>query len=173
MVVRFDPFREFDRLTQDAWNSTNRRATATATDMPIYAYRSGDRFLVHFDLPGVDPSTVDLTVEKNVLTVRAERSPNWGADAELIVAERPGRVHPSALPGRDARQRQGRGQLRRRRADGIHPRGRGGQAPTGGDRRVGQPELHPHHHGGVGLLSVRLTTPPGAVRLPHRARPRP
>jgi len=87
MVMRFDPFRELDRLTQDAWNSTNRRATATA--MPIDAYRSGDRFLVHFDLPGVDPSTVELTVEKNVLSVRAERSPSWGSDAELIVAERP------------------------------------------------------------------------------------
>ncbi len=57
--------------------------------MPIDAYRSGDHFMVHFDLPGVDPSTVDLTVEKNVLTVRAERSPSWGSDAELIVAERP------------------------------------------------------------------------------------
>ncbi len=87
MVMRFDPFRELDRLTQDAWNSTNRRATATA--MPIDAYRSGDRFLVNFDLPGVDPSTVELTVEKNVLTVRAERSPDWGPDAELVVAERP------------------------------------------------------------------------------------
>ena len=87
MVMRFDPFRELDRLTQDAWNTSSRRATATA--MPIDAYRSGDRFLVHFDLPGVDPSTVDLTVEKNVLTVRAERAPHWDADAELIVAERP------------------------------------------------------------------------------------
>jgi HSP20 family protein len=87
MVMRFDPFRELDRLTENVWNTNSRRATATA--MPIDAYRSGDRFLVHFDLPGVDPSTVELTVEKNVLTVRAERSPNWDADAELIVAERP------------------------------------------------------------------------------------
>ena len=87
MVMRFDPFRELDRLTQDAWNTSSRRATATA--MPIDAYRSGDRFLVHFDLPGVDPQSVELTVEKNVLTVRAERSPSWAGDAELIVAERP------------------------------------------------------------------------------------
>ena len=87
MVMRFDPFRELDRLTDSVLNTTNRRSTASA--MPIDAYRSGDRFLVHFDLPGVDPSTVDLTVEKNVLTVRAERSPNWGSDAELIVSERP------------------------------------------------------------------------------------
>lgn len=85
MVMRFDPFRELDRLTQDVWQQNNRRATA----MPIDAYRSGDRFLVHFDLPGVDPSTIELTVEKNVLTVRAERSPSWGDDVELVVAERP------------------------------------------------------------------------------------
>jgi HSP20 family protein len=57
--------------------------------MPIDAYRQGDRFYVHFDLPGVDPSSVDLTVEKNVLTVRAERSWQWGDDVELVVAERP------------------------------------------------------------------------------------
>ncbi len=87
MVMRFDPFRELDRFTQDAWSTSNRRATPSA--MPIDAYRSGDRFLVHFDLPGVDPASVDLTVEKNVLTVRAERSPRWGDDAELIVTERP------------------------------------------------------------------------------------
>src|SRR5437763_3736651 len=88
MVMRFDPFRELDRLTQDTWGGgAARRSTSTA--MPIDAYRQGDRFLVHFDLPGVDPSTVELTVEKNVLTVRAERSPDWGPDAELVVAERP------------------------------------------------------------------------------------
>lgn len=87
MVMRFDPFRELDRLTGDAWQQSPRRSTATV--MPIDAYRSGDRFLVHFDLPGVDPSSVELTVEKNVLTVRAERGPSWDADAELVVAERP------------------------------------------------------------------------------------
>ena len=87
MVMRFDPFRELDRLTDNAWSTNNRRTTAAV--MPIDAYRSGDRFIVHFDLPGIDPSTVDLTVEKNVLTVRAERSATWGPDAELIVAERP------------------------------------------------------------------------------------
>ena len=87
MVMRFDPFRDLDRLADNACNTNNRRTTAAV--MPIDAYRSGDRFIVHFDLPGIDPSTVDLTVEKNVLTVRAERSASWGPDAELIVAERP------------------------------------------------------------------------------------
>ena len=87
MVMRFDPFRELDRLSQDVWQTANRRSAATA--MPIDAYRQGDSFLVHFDIPGVDPESVELTVDKNVLTVRAERGASWGADAELIVAERP------------------------------------------------------------------------------------
>ncbi len=85
MVMRFDPFRELDRLNQELWSSNQRRSSG----MPMDAYRDGDTFFIHFDLPGVDPSTIDLTVEKNVLTVRAERGASWGADAELIVAERP------------------------------------------------------------------------------------
>ncbi|HEX8771481.1 MAG TPA: Hsp20/alpha crystallin family protein [Acidimicrobiales bacterium] len=89
MVMRFDPFRDLDRLTNDVWGANSRRAAATANAMPIDAYRQGDRFYVHFDLPGVDPSSVDLTVEKNVLTVRSERSWQWGDDVELVVAERP------------------------------------------------------------------------------------
>ena len=89
MVMRFDPFRDLDRLTQDLWQGSNRRAATTASVMPIDAYRAGDRFIVHFDLPGVDPQSVELTVEKNVLTVRAERSAPWAGDVELVVAERP------------------------------------------------------------------------------------
>jgi HSP20 family protein len=89
MVMRFDPFRDLDRISQDLWQGSSRRATTAASVMPIDAYRDGDHFLVHFDLPGVDPASVELTVEKNVLTVRAERGAQWGPDAELIVAERP------------------------------------------------------------------------------------
>ena len=89
MLMRFDPFRELDRLNQEVWGAVQRRNSA----MPMDAYRQGDTFFVHFDLPGVDPSTIDLTVEKNVLTVRAERQINWGGgqdggDVEVIVAER-------------------------------------------------------------------------------------
>ncbi len=89
MVMRFDPVRDLDRLTQDLWQGSGRRAATTASVMPIDAYRAGDRFVVHFDLPGVDPQSVELTVEKNVLTVRAERSASCGDDVELVVAERP------------------------------------------------------------------------------------
>jgi HSP20 family protein len=82
MLMRFDPFREFDRLIQQTGSS---REPAMLMD----AYRRGDRFIVHFDLPGVDPSSIDLTVEKNVLTVRAERKWRSQEDEEVLVNERP------------------------------------------------------------------------------------
>jgi HSP20 family protein len=82
MLMRFDPFRDLDRLTQRAW-------TSTPAVMPIDAYRHGDRVLVHFDLPGVDPSSIDLTVEQNVLTARAERTWQPAEGDEVIVSERP------------------------------------------------------------------------------------
>jgi HSP20 family protein len=82
MLMRFDPFRQFDRLTSELWN-TNRAV------MAMDAYREGDSFVVHFDLPGVDPGSIDLTVERNVLTVKAERS--WGPaeGQEVVTSERP------------------------------------------------------------------------------------
>src|ERR1043166_6857755 len=84
--MRTDPFRELDRLTQQMLGTTARPAA-----MPMDAYRNGDSFYIHFDLPGVKPESIDLTVEQNVLTVRAERSAvKADADgAEMIVAERP------------------------------------------------------------------------------------
>lgn len=87
MLMRFDPFRELDRLSQELLSNGPRRSGG---GMPMDAYRSGETFYVHFDLPGVDPSSIDLTVEKNVLTVRAERQIGWGGeDTEVLVAERP------------------------------------------------------------------------------------
>ncbi len=84
--MRFDPFRELERLTQQTWGGNGAGAGPA---MPMDAYRQGDRFLVHFDLPGIDPDSIELTVEKNVLTVGAERS--WGRQEsqEWVVAERP------------------------------------------------------------------------------------
>ena len=87
MLMRFDPFRELDRLTQQTpWPSGQSRPPAV---MPIDAYRRGDRFLVHFDLPGVDPQSVELTIEKNVLQVRAERTWRRQEEDEVVVSERP------------------------------------------------------------------------------------
>ena len=84
MLMRTDPFRDLDRLTQQAFG-TRLRPTA----MPMDAYREGDQFIVHFDVPGVDASSVDLTVEKNVLTVSAERQWQPGENQQVVAAERP------------------------------------------------------------------------------------
>ncbi|MET9115872.1 Hsp20/alpha crystallin family protein [Streptomyces longwoodensis] len=84
MLMRTDPFREFDRLAQQVFGSTGRPAA-----MAMDAYRAGDDFLVHFDLPGIDPETIELDVERNVLNVRAERRNPAPEGAEMLVAERP------------------------------------------------------------------------------------
>jgi HSP20 family protein len=84
MLMRTDPFRDFDRLTQQLLGTAARPVA-----MPMDAYREGDRFIVRFDLPGVDRDSIDLTVEQNVLTVRADRPELVGNEAEVIVAERP------------------------------------------------------------------------------------
>jgi HSP20 family protein len=84
MLMRFDPFRELDQLTQQTAAATRRFPV-----MPMDAYREGDRFVLRFDLPGVDPSSIDLTVEKNVLTVAASREWKLGEAAEVVASERP------------------------------------------------------------------------------------
>src|SRR5215207_6185678 len=84
MLMRTDPFREFDRLAQQVFGSDSRPAV-----MPMDAYRSGDDFVVHFDLPGVDPESIDLDVERNVLNVKAERKPPFRDESDVVAAERP------------------------------------------------------------------------------------
>jgi HSP20 family protein len=84
MLMRTDPFREFDRLTQQVFGTRTQPAA-----MPIDAYRQGEQFIVAFDLPGVDADSIDLTVERNVLTVHASRSRTTDDDVELLIAERP------------------------------------------------------------------------------------
>lgn len=83
MLMRTDPFRDFDRLTE-AMLGTRARPTA----IPIEAYREDDTFVVHLDLPGVSADSIDLTVEQNVLTVHAERKPPVDDGAERVVNER-------------------------------------------------------------------------------------
>jgi HSP20 family protein len=82
--MRTDPFRELDRLTQQVLGTTARPAA-----MPLDAWQEEDEFVVAFDLPGVDADAVDIDVERNVLTVRAERKSPTGENTELIAAERP------------------------------------------------------------------------------------
>jgi HSP20 family protein len=84
MLMRTDPFRELDRLTQQVLGTAARPAA-----MPMDAYRHGDKFFIALDLPGINPDAIDLAVEQNVLTVRAERGPVQADGAQLIVAERP------------------------------------------------------------------------------------
>jgi len=86
MLMRTDPFRELDRFTQQVFG--NQGTPARPSAMPMDAWRDGDTFQVEFDLPGVDADSIDLDVERNVVTVRAERPPR-ASDAELIAAERP------------------------------------------------------------------------------------
>ncbi len=84
MLMRTDPFRELDRLTQQLMGTA-----AQPTAMPMDAFREGDTFVVEMDLPGVDPDSIDLDVERNVLTVKAERRSHAGEDAEVLITERP------------------------------------------------------------------------------------
>ncbi|MFC0432528.1 Hsp20/alpha crystallin family protein [Kutzneria buriramensis] len=81
-LMRFDPFRDLDRLTEQAFG---RGARA----MPMEAFRRGDEFVVALDVPGVDPADVDVTVEHNVVSVRAGRRPLHADGDELVIDERP------------------------------------------------------------------------------------
>jgi HSP20 family protein len=83
MLLRTDPFRDLDALAQEAFGTR-----ARPSSVPMDAFRKGDTFTVRFDLPGVEPDSIDLTVEKDALTVSAER--NWTADddTQVVAAER-------------------------------------------------------------------------------------
>jgi HSP20 family protein len=85
MLMRTDPFRDFDRLAQQLVGAGT---TSRPAVMPMDAWRAGDRFVIEFDLPGVAPDTLDIDVERNVLTVRAER-PQRNGDWESLASERP------------------------------------------------------------------------------------
>ncbi len=91
MLMRFDPFREADRIFDELRGRQPRAA------MPMDAYRRGDTFFVHLDLPGIDPGSIDLTVEKDVVTVKAERSWHEQEGDELVVCERPQGTYERSL----------------------------------------------------------------------------
>jgi HSP20 family protein len=83
MLMRTDPYRELDRLTRAVWGPQGRPEA-----MPMTAYRQDGTFLVHVDLPGVSPEAIETTVERNVLTIRAERSPSIPEGGERLLDER-------------------------------------------------------------------------------------
>jgi len=86
-VLRFDPFgdpfRQLDRLTNQLASGTR-----TPLGMPMDVWQAADGYHVALDLPGVDPGSVDITCERNVLTIRADRRPAYGAEDDVVVAER-------------------------------------------------------------------------------------
>ena len=88
VLVRTEPFRDFDRLVQQMFADTPRRLTSMA--MPMDAYRNGDKFLLQFDLPGIERDSIDITVDNNTLVVKAERPvPSLSEETEALIAERP------------------------------------------------------------------------------------
>jgi HSP20 family protein len=90
MLMRTDPFRELDRLTQHLFGATQAGTWSRPASMPIDAYRTGDEFVVAFDLPAVNPEAIEIDIERNVLTVKAERRPlQLGENAQVQLSERP------------------------------------------------------------------------------------
>jgi HSP20 family protein len=85
MLMRFDPFRELDRVGQLLGQPGEPRAHT----IPMDAYRQGDQLVVNFDIPGVDPEAIDLTVERNVVTLRVERRWQPAEGQEVLINERP------------------------------------------------------------------------------------
>jgi len=97
MLLQHDPFRELDRLTQQVFGTA-----ARPTGMPLDAWREGDEFVVELDLPGIDPGRMDIDVERNVLTIRAERMSNVPDAANAVATERPWGVFSRQLVLGDA-----------------------------------------------------------------------
>jgi HSP20 family protein len=89
--LRFDPFRDLDRWASDVINSVG--AARAPRPMPLDAYRRGEEYVLRFDLPGVEESSLQVSAENNTLTVRAERVPERPEGAQYIVAERPAGVY--------------------------------------------------------------------------------
>jgi HSP20 family protein len=85
-MLRYDPFRDFERLSEQLLGGS---ARGVPRSFPMDAYRRGDAFHVELDLPGIDPDAIELTVEQNVLMIRAERRFEPQEGDEILVSERP------------------------------------------------------------------------------------
>jgi HSP20 family protein len=86
VVLSFDRFRDFDRLANEMFGNVGGSATVA---MPMDLYRSGDHFVLHCDLAGVDPESVDINVDGRMLTIRAERTARTDTDVQWLRRERP------------------------------------------------------------------------------------
>ncbi|MFE9633365.1 Hsp20/alpha crystallin family protein [Streptomyces sp. NPDC006463] len=88
MLMRTDPFRELDRITQQLMGTTGTWSKPSV--MPMDAYREGEEYVIAFDLPGVSSDAIDIDVERNMLTVKAERRPSpREGDVQMELSERP------------------------------------------------------------------------------------
>ncbi len=130
-VLRFDPFRDFDRLVAEQMAGLR----GAPRSVPIDAYRRGDQFLIHLDLPGVDPDAIELTVEQNVLTIRAERRFEPEEGDELVISERPQGTFTRQLLLGDSLDRPPRSRLRPGRTHAENPGCRGSEAASRGDHK--------------------------------------
>jgi HSP20 family protein len=97
MLLQHDPFRDLDRLTQQVFGTMTR-----PSGMPLDAWRDGDEFFVELDLPGIDPDKLDIDVERNVLTIKAERLSHIPDAADAVASERPWGVFSRQLVLGDA-----------------------------------------------------------------------
>lgn len=86
-MLRFDPFRDLDRMTEQLLGASSGSGRAPRF-MPMDLYRSGDHYVLHADLPGVDPGSVDVNVENGTLTIKAERTERTDQDVQWISSER-------------------------------------------------------------------------------------
>ena len=86
-VLRFDPFRDLDRLTEQLLGAPA-SSTRVPRFMPMDLFRSGDHYVLLADLPGIDPGSVDVSVDNGTLTIRAERSGRTDESAEWLASER-------------------------------------------------------------------------------------
>jgi len=90
MLMRTDPFRELDRIAQQLIGAVQPGTWSRPASMPMDAYRTGDELVVTFDLPGVSPDAIEIDIERNVLTVKAERRPlDTTGDTQTLLSERP------------------------------------------------------------------------------------
>ena len=131
-LMRFDPFRQFEQIMEQ-----NFAGTRTPRTVPMTALRRGDTFIVDLDLPGVVEDDVELTVERNVVTIRARRAPARQDGDEVIIDERPyGEFTRQLFLGDRPRRRPDDGRPARRCAAADHPGQRGEQAPPDPARLV-------------------------------------
>jgi HSP20 family protein len=85
MLLRYDSFRDYDRLTEQ-FDQIWRRASSA---VPMDAHRHGNEVILDLDLPGLDPDAINLTIERDVLTISANRQWDRKEDDEVFAAERP------------------------------------------------------------------------------------